>query len=51
MLQPQAFTHDPFTVALQASSDNTLCGPLSYGANIDGTPISEATVPPIAYDT
>lgn len=47
---PLTFSHEPFTVALQASSDSTRCGTLSYGANIDGTSISDSTVPPIAYD-
>ena len=47
---PLTFTHDQFTIALQGSDDSTLCGDLSYTATMDGTPLTEFSLPPVAYD-
>ena len=48
---PFTITHDPFTIDLTDSDDNTLCGGLSYEALIDGEIISDSdVVSNIAYD-
>ena len=45
---PQTFTHDSFIVT--SDFDNALCGDFTYDVTFDGSPITDSSVPPIAYD-
>ena len=36
-VEPYTFSHDPFTINLANSEDNTLCGALTYEAYLDET--------------
>ena len=35
---------------LQGSYDSTLCGGLTYGALLEGVPLTDSSMPPVAYD-
>ena len=37
-------------IDLQGSDDNSLCGGLTYSADMDGSPLTDSTMPPVAYD-
>lgn len=51
LASPFIFTHNPFTIDLQASDDNSLCGDIFiYSASVDGIGILNDVVPPIGYD-
>ena len=47
---PYQFSHDKFTIDLQGSDDNTLCGGLTYSAEMDGASLAaDDSYPPVAY--
>ena len=48
---PFTIDHEAFTVTVQGSNDATICGQLTYSAQVDGSPISNFSLPPIAYDS